>query len=602
MTPSIALVLAVLVLVIILFVTDAVRVDVVGLLMMVLLPLLGLVTPQQAIGGLGSSAVVSIIGVIILGAGMEKTGAMRALSRVILKYAGKSEQRVVILIASSVATISAFMQNIGAAALFLPAARRISRQTGIPCSRILLPMAYCAIIGGCLTMVGSSPLIMLNDIITLDGEKLAPFSMFSVTPIGLCLVGAALLYFGLLGKYILPPAAGQDQSGPLSGLLDKTYHDVGGLFEMRVPKYFTGAVPLSALGLRPSYYTSVVAICRNGTGKHIIGPVADDEIHPGDHIAVVGPRHFVETLACDLCWELLPELSTFAEVLAPDNAGIVEALVTPRSELVGKTIHDFGLRRNYHISPLALFRDDKLILENLQAQKFQAGDALLLHGAWTRFHQLQERPDLLVFTEPILGEVLRVDKAKYASIISLTVLLSILVLNVSLPIALLGGSLAMILARVISVDEAYQAVDWMSVFLLGGLIPLGLAFENTGAAKFLADHATMWLGAPSFPVLLVVIALLTSFFTLFTSNVGATVLMVPLAMNMAADAGADPRVAALAVALAASNTFILPTHQVNALVMRPGGFRAADYIRAGSGMSVIYLAVMIGGLILFAGG
>ena len=315
MTPSIALVLAVLVLVIILFVTDAVRVDVVGLLMMVLLPLLGLVTPQQAIGGLGSSAVVSIIGVIILGAGMEKTGAMRALSRVILKYAGKSEQRVVILIASSVATISAFMQNIGAAALFLPAARRISRQTGIPCSRILLPMAYCAIIGGCLTMVGSSPLIMLNDIMTLDGEKLAPFSMFSVTPIGLCLVGAALLYFGLLGKYILPPAAGQDQSGPLSGLLDKTYHDVGGLFEMRVPKYFTGAVPLSALGLRPSYYTSVVAICRNGTGKHIIGPVADDELHPGDHIAVVGPRHFVETLACDLCWELLPELFTFAEIL-----------------------------------------------------------------------------------------------------------------------------------------------------------------------------------------------------------------------------------------------------------------------------------------------
>ena len=206
MTPSIALALAVLVLVIILFVTDAVRVDVVGLLMMVLLPLLGLVTPQQAIGGLGSSAVVSIIGVIILGAGMEKTGVMRALSRVILKYAGKSEQRVVILIASSVATISAFMQNIGAAALFLPAARRISRQTGIPCSRILLPMAYCAIIGGCLTMVGSSPLIMLNDIITLDGEKLAPFSMFSVTPIGLCLVGAALLYFGFLGKYILPPA------------------------------------------------------------------------------------------------------------------------------------------------------------------------------------------------------------------------------------------------------------------------------------------------------------------------------------------------------------------------------------------------------------
>lgn len=599
MTFSIALVLAVLVLVIILFVADVVRVDLVGILMIVLLPLLGLVTPQQAIGGLGSSAVVSIIGVVILGAGMEKTGVMRTLSRIILKYAGKSEQRVVMLIASTVAVISAFMQNIGAAALFLPAARRISRQTCIPPGRILMPMAYCAIIGGCLTMVGSSPLIMLNDIMILDGAKLDPFSMFSVTPVGLCLVAGALIYFGLLGKYILPTTKAQPQVGPLSDLLDKTYHDVGNLFELRVPKFFTGSVPLSSLALRPNYYTSVVAIYHKETGKRILGPLGSDEIHPGDRIAVVGPKKFVETLACDMNWEMLPELSVFAEDLAPDNAGIMEALLTPRSDLVDKTIRDFGLRRDYHITPLALFRDGELYLEDLQLQKFRPGDALLLHGAWKRFHQLQNRPDLVVFTEPIPGEVLRSDKAKYAVSISLATLAAILVFNISLPIALLGGSLSMILTRVMTVDEAYQSVDWMSVFLLGGLIPLGLAFENTGAANYLANHVTSWLGTPSPLVLMVVIALLTSFFTLFTSNVGATVLMVPLAMNMAVDAGADPRMAALAVALAASNTFILPTHQVNALVMRPGGFRTADYIRAGSGMSIVYIVAMIAGLSLF---
>jgi len=170
-----------------------------------------------------------------------------------------------------------------------------------------------------------------------------------------------------------------------------------------------------------------------------------------------------------------------------------------------------------------------------------------------------------------------------------------------LSIALLTGALGMVLTKVMTIDEAYQSVDWMTVFLLGGLIPLGMAFENTGAAKFIADSIMGMLGTPTPILLMLVIALLTSFFTLVASNVGATVLLVPLAMNMAIRAGADPRIAALTVAVAASNTFVLPTHQVNALVMRPGGFRTIDYVRAGSGMTILYLAVMLGALVLFYG-
>ncbi|MCK5403874.1 MAG: SLC13 family permease, partial [Desulfobulbaceae bacterium] len=163
MTPEIILVLGVLCVAILLFIFEWVRVDVVGIIMMVGLPLLGLVTPKEAISGLSSNAVVSIIAVIIIGAGLDKTGAMNSLARMILKFAGKSESRIVTLISSTVAFISSFMQNIGAAALFMPAARRIGRQTGIPVSRILIPMGYCAIIGGCITLIGSSPLILLND-------------------------------------------------------------------------------------------------------------------------------------------------------------------------------------------------------------------------------------------------------------------------------------------------------------------------------------------------------------------------------------------------------------------------------------------------------
>lgn len=156
----------------------------------------------------------------------------------------------------------------------------------------------------------------------------------------------------------------------------------------------------------------------------------------------------------------------------------------------------------------------------------------------------------------------------------------------------------MVLTKVLSIDEAYQSVDWMTVFLLGGLIPLGMAFENTGAAKYIADTIMAALGHPSALILLTVIGALTSFFTLVASNVGATVLLVPLSMNMALNAGVDPRIAALTVAVAASNTFVLPTHQVNALIMRPGGYKTVDYVRAGIGMTILYMAVMISALMI----
>ena len=231
----------------------------------------------------------------------------------------------------------------------------------------------------------------------------------------------------------------------------------------------------------------------------------------------------------------------------------------------------------------------------------QAGDALLLQGPWKQFHYLKERRNDLVFTEDVQGELLRTDKVKFAVGSLILSLIMILVFHIQLSISLLTGALGIILTKVLSVDEAYDSVGWITVFLLSGLIPLGIAFEKTGAAKLLAETITGGLGSVSPLILITVIAVLTSFFTLVVSNVGATVLMIPLAMNMAANAGADPRIAALIVAVACSNTLILPTHQVNALIMRPGGYKTKDYFRAGAGMTIVYLAVMIGSIVLFFG-
>ncbi|WP_316896562.1 SLC13 family permease [Pseudodesulfovibrio indicus] len=598
MTPEIITVMAVLVFAVLLFIFEWVRVDVVGIIMMVLLPLLGLVTPKQAISGLSSNAVVSIIAVIIIGAGLDKTGVMNSMARVILRFAGKSESRIMTLIAGTVAIISGFMQNIGAAALFLPAAKRIGNQTGVPVGRLLMPMGFCAIIGGCLTLVGSSPLILLNDLMVVGGKKYEAFGLFSVTPVGLLLVAAALVYFILLGRFILPNRSEDESSGPMSSVLTGTYNNIGSMFELSVPSDWLNTEQLKSLDLRPTYFCTLVAIARDDGKTHIFAPLPEETIRPGDQIVVVAPQEFVQHLADDMGWELKTELSTFAEELSPNNAGIMEGIVTPRSEFMGKTIAELRIRERFQVSPLAIFRGDKIFVSGLSDFIIESGDALLLHGRWEMFHMLKGLPDL-VFTESVKGELLRTEKAKVALMWLAVSLVMILGFHVQLSIALLTGALGMVLTKVLTIDEAYQSVDWMTVFLLGGLIPLGMAFENTGAAKYIADTIMAALGTPTPLVLLTVIGILTSFFTLVASNVGATVLLVPLSMNMALNAGVDPRVAALTVAVAASNTFVLPTHQVNALIMRPGGYRTIDYVRSGAGMTVLYMVVMISALMLF---
>jgi di/tricarboxylate transporter len=231
------------------------------------------------------------------------------------------------------------------------------------------------------------------------------------------------------------------------------------------------------------------------------------------------------------------------------------------------------------------------------------GDTLVLQGPWERFHILKDSPQprALSFATPLEGEIMRPRKAKLAALWLAVALLQITVFKVQLSVALMSGALGMIITGVLSIDEAYRAVDWMTVFLLAGLIPLGIAFEKTGTAAFIAHQVLALIGTPTPIVLLAVVGVMTSFFTLVVSNVGATVLLVPLCMNMAVMAGGDPRMAALVVGLSASNTFVLPTHQVNALIMRPGGYRTIDYAKAGAVMTALFLTVELTVLYFFYG-
>ncbi len=610
LTTEIAIVFGLLGLAILLFIFDWLRVDLVGILMMVLLPLTGVITGGEAIAGLGSNAVVSIIAVMIIGAGLNRTGVMNILSGYIVKLAGSSQSRVMVVISATVSFISSFMQNIGATALFLPATIRISRQLRVPTSQILMPMGFCAIIGGCLTLIGSSPLIMLNDLMgtwwesnsdSLGGKPFEPLSLFSVTPVGLALLAGALIYFVLLGRFILPSAAQTEEEGTASAQLKSAYKGkVDSGFELSVPESFEPR-PLGQIEIRRKYSSTVLAIAKAGTGNKTLSPTKETLIGPGDVVAIASSRPCVEQLAAEFGWTIKEGFAVFTEEFSPVNAGVVEAIVYPRSDLIGDTMEELGFEEMFQVNPLAIYREDEILLDHVEEAELKAGDALLLGGPWEKLRLLKRKMNLLI-TEELRGEETFPKKAGIALFFLALALVLALGFKVQLSIALLTGALGMILTRVIDIDDAYKSVDWMTIFLLAGLIPLGLAFEKTGAANYIAMNLLGSMGDLTPLVLMVVVAVLTSIFSLVASNVGATVLMVPLAMNMAMQVGADPKVMALTVGIAASNTFFLPTHQVNALLIRPGGYKTIDFIKAGTGMTLLFLIIQVAILTLFYSG
>jgi di/tricarboxylate transporter len=600
-TTDMTIVFCLLGLAIFLFVTDLLRVDLVGLLMMVLLPLTGVLSAEQAVAGLSSNAVVSIIAVMIIGAGLNKTGIMNVVAAQIIKFAGRSENRILAVISLTVAFISSFMQNIGAAALFMPATMRISRQLNFSASKILMPMGFCAIIGGCLTLVGSSPLIMLNDLmegwwqnnqVAVHGQPFEPLKLFTVTPIGIALLITGILFFIVLAKRLLPEDVCSLDDDCMDKRLQEIYGaEVGQSYELGVPAFYPNQT-LGELEIRPKYHVTVIGIAKNDGYQKEFAPTKDSVIDAGDSLWVISSEINIQRISEEQGWVIKPEHQVFAEENFPDESGVIEGVVIPHSNLSQHSMEELQFRSLYQVNPLAIVRGDAIIMDEINVTELQQGDTILMQGRWKQFQLLADQMDIALIDD-IQGEELKPERTRCALFFLFMALILALGFEVKLSIALLTGALGMILSKIIPADRAYEAVDWRTVFLLSGLIPLGTAFETTGTAAYIATKVLSAVGDPSPLLLLLVISLLTAFFSLVASNVGAVVLMVPLAMNMAAAVGTDPIVAALVVAVSASNTFILPTHQVNALIMRPGGYRTKDYMRAGLGMTVLYTGVLM---------
>ncbi len=593
------LVLAVLVITVLLFVFEVVRVDVVAIAIMVLLGLLGLVPAAELFNGFASNAVISIIAVMILGAGLDRTGVMTIVARFILNVGGKTVRKISPLISGMVGGISGLMQNVGATALFLPVVSRISVRTDIPLSRLLMPMGFCAIMGGTLTMVGSSPLILLNDLIQASNaslppgaETLQPLHLFDVTLIGLALLLAGILYFLFLGKWMLPSHREKSSGAPAKTktYFADTYGIEGDVFELLV----TVDSPMVGMtvGDAEQLLNAPLLLGIRNTEEPRMAPPSDEMIWVGTILGVMGTREQLGRFALDNKCRVQPHLRTFGGLFNPTRAGISEVVIPPGSRLVGQSIGDARLRKRYGISVLAVNRRGDIITEDVREMCMETGDCLVSHSTWRDLSAVQREKDFIVVTD-IPKEEQRPHKVMPALLFFALSIGMIIFTDFRLSIALLVGALGMVLSGVLSMDEAYSSVSWKTVFLLASLIPLGQAMERTGTAAWIAQEALALLGNMPDLAIQIMLAILATVFTLVMSNVGATTILVPIAISIALATGANPVMYALIIALSTSNAFILPTHQVNALIMGPGGYTVADFVRAGTGMSVVFLVVML---------
>ena len=437
-------------------------------------------------------------------------------------------------------------------------------------------------------MVASGPLIILNDILRQGGQD--PFGLFAVTPVGLTLLIAGILYFLILGPVVLPARKEKgDETSPQQELVD-TWNLASRVTTTAVAEgsSLVGKT-IEDVGLWATYGVNLLMM-REGDDVQY-APWRQTRFAVGQNLVLLGTDDKVARFAVDHGLELDPEPPEWFESFR-GTGGFAELVVVPRAPLAGKSIREFGLRKAYSVEPIVLLTGAERQPADFSDKPLSVGDVLVVAGTWEHIRQIAQDPSFAVLT-PIEGEKSDPSKAITAAL-CFAGAIGLAIAGFPLSISLMSGAVMMVLLRVLPIDDAYRAVDWRTVFLLAGLIPLGTAMDKSGAAVFVANGLTSLLAGSPTIVLMLAVGLLATLFSLFMSNVAATVLLAPLVMILGKEAGVDGRALALLVAVCASNSFVLPTHQVNALFMSPGGYRNADYIRAGSIMSLIFLALAVG--------
>ncbi|MBP7044682.1 MAG: SLC13 family permease [Chloroflexi bacterium] len=568
-----------------LFVSEKLRVDVVAMLVLLALLATGLITVEEAFSGFASPAVVTVWAVFIISGGLSVSGVADLMARWMLRLVGSSEVRLLTVIMLAAGVMSAFMNNIGAVAILLPAVISLGRKLRIAASKLLIPLAFAALLGGNMTLIGTPPNILAASIMADYGVP--PFGFFDFLPTGLLALAVGMIYMLLLGRHLLP----ERPSGPD---LSNQYRVRDFLTEVRLDERspLLGRL-LSETDFGENYNLNVLYVRQPPAGG--MQPPDAYRLAAGDILLLEGtPQEIVDA---SQQYRLLPVQEWTAvnwhPETYPDEFHLAEVTLAPNSRYENKTIKQIDLRKQYGLSVLAIRHNGEDQAAQLGDVPLRFGDSLLVQGPDKRVAALLNDPDLLPLEAPVI-ELRRTHKAPIAIIILLLVVVGAAVGVFPIAPLMLAGAMAMVIFRVIDMDEAYRAIDWKAIFLIAGMLPLGIAMETTGTARLLAGLLVNLTGEWGAVVVLGCVFILTAVLTEVISNAAAAVLVVPLAIDVALGLGVDARPFVMATVLAASTSFLMPVgHQVNVLIFGAGGYKFSDYARVGVGLNLLMLLLVV---------
>ncbi|MGD8463484.1 MAG: SLC13 family permease [Anaerolineae bacterium] len=582
MTADNLLVLGILIVAVVLFVSERFRVDVVAMMVLAALALTNLVTPEEAFSGFSSPAVITVWAVFIVSGGLTRSGVADIIARQVIRFAGRSQLRLTILIMLAVGGMSAFMNNIGAVAILLPAVMSVARETDIPPSKLLIPLAWASLLGGNMTMIGTPPNILASSILESYGN-IEPFSFFDFTPMGIVVLAAGVLYMVLIGRRLLPnrmPGGELVDSYPVQEYLTEAR-----LLEDSV---LVGQTVKEA-DLENTHGLNVIHIhlcCQEG---ETVPATTEHRLQVGDELHLEASAEAILAASRTLGIELVADRSIqpWEDDASRAAFELAEVVLAPDSRFRGRTLKDIDFRARFGLAILAIRHRGRTLFSRLGDVSLEFGDSLLVQGPVDKINLLRRERGLLLLDMPPM-ETRRTNKAPVAVAILLGVLVVVTAGWLHVAAAMFIGALLMVLSGTLTMDEAYRSIEWKSVFLIAGMLPLGLAMENTGTAQLLADQIVNLVGDWGPLAVMMGIFVMTGLLTEVMSNAAATVLAVPIAIDAAQGLGADPRAFVMAIVIAASTSFLMPIgHQVNVLIFGPGGYRFSDYTKVGVLLNVV---------------
>lgn len=596
----------------VLFMSGKVRSDLVAIGVLMVLMLMDILTPAEALSGFSNSVVIMMIGLFVVGGGIFQTGLAKMASGTLLKFGGGSETRLLIMVMLVTSLIGGFVSNTGTVAVMMPIVVSLALSTEIHPGRLLMPLAFASSLGGMFTLIGTPPNLVIQE--TLIGAGYESLSFFSFFPIGVVCLSTGILAILFLRRY-LPrneEGDGNRQGGRSLKELAKQYRLTQNLFRIQVGE--SSAIrskTLRELNIPDEFGIHVIEIRRKMSAKNqffktinqeIAGP--ETVIEQDDILYVNGPFEkavqFAEKYGLDMLDQRVPEhpKPALEPQYATSDVGIAEVMLTPSSRLIGRPVKHSGFREKYRVNILGIHRKEQYLLHNLKEERMRFGDAFLVQGTWEDIALLaSDQTDVVVVGQPVEESRKMTMDQKAPIAAGILLLMVILLVTEWIPAVasvMLAALLMVVFGCVRNMEEAYKTVNWESIVLIGGMIPMSIAIEKTGAATLLSDMLVQSLGAYGSLALLAGVYFATSLLTLFISNTACAVLFAPIAMSAAVQMGSSPYPFLFAVSVAASMCFASPfSTPPNELVMSAGRYKFSHYIKVGLPLQIIIGAAVV---------